>query len=484
MFAPDSVALRLFVRGGMKPSYPPELEGGIRRFLDERGQDLDRWIFAVRTIFAVGLVGFLSIDAFQAGRPTTLVVTVLAGYVVVNLLAWTIVGGRTTLARWLYMGIDVTIVVVARHLLPVELVVDPNLAMVGVFTLHLLTYAIYGDPCLTLALAGAALTATGGTVAADMVAALVPDHGVSVSEPLRIVLLIGYLAAFCLLTIGLSRRLRCHAVEHGLELVTRLQATMTTAVERNRREKIQELNRLKRDFISVLSHELRTPLTPLRSSLDMMRSGGDGALSESDLLEIALDSTEQLQRLVLDYTQLAELLTVKEAALARWNVELSGFIDVLRHGSQFRRVSTSGIEGLGVAVDPKLLAAGLLALLRRAQLVSTSSTISLCGFADSSGVTLSVHDPESYIDRDLSQMLDDPFSLFSERTFVSPNTGLELILARYALQRTGGTLRVISSEYHGTTAFCTVPGEAPGLAWLDRTQIEYELESLQLYAMR
>lgn len=465
------------------PNCPPELEGGVERFMDERGRDLDRWFLAVRSIFAVGLAGFLSIDFIDVTRPTTAIMPVLAGYVAANVVAWTTVGMRTAHARWLYMAVDVAFVLVVRHLFEFRMVVDPNATMVGLFTLLLLTYTIYGDPRLTTVLAGASMTST---IAFDVLAgssAHLEAVGFT-AQPMSGLLQVAYLAAFCILAIALSRRLRRHAVEHGVELMKRLEATMTSAAERSRREKIEELNRLKRDFIAVLSHELRTPLTPLRSSLDLLVKSEDEPATRPELLDIAIESTEKLQRLVLDYTQLAELLTEKDADLARWNLEMSGFMEVLRGGSNFRRVTMAGLDGLHVAVDPKLLAAGLLALLRRAQLVSKRSTISVCGFSHSSGVTLSVHDPESYIDRDLTEILDDPFGLSSERTFVSPNTGMELILARYALQRTGGTLRVTSSEYRGTTAFCTLPGMSDRLDWLDRAQIQYELEPVLLYSVR
>lgn len=470
--------------GDPEPNYPSELAGGIRRFLVERGRDLDRWFLGARTIFAVGLVGFLSIDVMQGSWPMSLVVAILAAYVAANFVAWTTIGMRSAAVRWVYMAVDVAALLVVRHVFYFEMVVDPNATLVGFFTLFLLAYTIYGDPRLTAALAAAVLLATGGTLAADIAMApvLLPEVAVYVDEPFRSVVLVGYLAAFCVITYVLSLRLRTHVVQHGLELLKRLEATVSSSVERSRREKIEELTRLKQDFISILSHELRTPLAPLRSSLDLMQRD-DEEILRSELMDIALESTEKLQRLVLDYTQLAELLTDKEQDVVRWNFELRPFMDVLRDGSYFRNVHTAGFDGLTVCVDPKLLAAAVLALLRRARLVSSASAASLCGFAHSSGVTLSVHDPDSYIERDLSQILDDPFGHSCERTFVSENTGLELILARYALQRTGGTLRVTSSEQRGTTVYCTLPGERSGLERLDRSKIEYELESLLVYSV-
>lgn len=64
----------------------------------------------------------------------------------------------------------------------------------------------------------------------------------------------------------------------------------------------QLVERMKDEFISVVSHELRTPLTSIHGSLGMLASGLLSAESERGkrLLEIAVDSTERLVRLIND----------------------------------------------------------------------------------------------------------------------------------------------------------------------------------------
>lgn len=62
------------------------------------------------------------------------------------------------------------------------------------------------------------------------------------------------------------------------------------------------IDRMKDEFISVVSHELRTPLTSIHGSLGMLASGLLDAEPETEkrLLEIAVDSTERLVRLIND----------------------------------------------------------------------------------------------------------------------------------------------------------------------------------------
>ena len=46
-------------------------------------------------------------------------------------------------------------------------------------------------------------------------------------------------------------------------------------------KKLEKLEKLKSEFISIVSHELRTPLTTIKNSLDILMSGKTGELSEN-----------------------------------------------------------------------------------------------------------------------------------------------------------------------------------------------------------
>lgn len=461
-----------------RKSIPPEVLGDVRTFLAERHAQTDRWFFMVRMAVGLLLVGYLALDAFTPASTGPAKMLLVLGYLLANLGVWFMGGPGFSHARWIYAGLDFAFLLCPRHLFQFEALVDPNATMVGLFTLLLIAYTVYSDPALSRALALATLVATVFTLGYDILRDAAPPYGLYRSYPLRIFLLLTYLGSFCLVTVLLARRLREQVLNYGVELQKRMHASMTTAVERTRREKLEELNRLKHNFIAVLSHELRTPIAPLRSSLELVRAEATQDAERVELLNIAMESACKLQRLVQDYTQLAELLTTEHSGLLRWNIRVASLVSVLSESLERHQVQMEGLGPLVVSADPRLLGGALLALLRRADLVTkTDVPIHIRGHHESGSVILSVHDPDSFLEQDVAQSLDDPFQYSSERTFFSANTGIELILAQHSIQRLGGKLHIESMPDQGTTVSCILPGRQHGIQWLNDSQIRYELEA-------
>ncbi len=78
---------------------------------------------------------------------------------------------------------------------------------------------------------------------------------------------------------------------------------------RDQAERLEELDRLRADFISSASHDLRTPLTAARAGLGMLEAGASNRLplDERELLEDARLNVERLGLLIDDllaYNQL------------------------------------------------------------------------------------------------------------------------------------------------------------------------------------
>jgi len=69
----------------------------------------------------------------------------------------------------------------------------------------------------------------------------------------------------------------------------------------------REVDRLKSEFVSVVSHELRTPLTSIYGSLGLLSSGLLGSEKGKRMLEIAVNNTDRLIRLLNDILDIEKL---------------------------------------------------------------------------------------------------------------------------------------------------------------------------------
>ena len=73
--------------------------------------------------------------------------------------------------------------------------------------------------------------------------------------------------------------------------------------------KLEKLERLKSEFISIVSHELRTPLTAIKNSLDILISGNCGELNEagSKFLSMAQRNVQRLSGIINDLLDLSKI---------------------------------------------------------------------------------------------------------------------------------------------------------------------------------
>ncbi len=73
--------------------------------------------------------------------------------------------------------------------------------------------------------------------------------------------------------------------------------------------KLEKLERLKSEFISIVSHELRTPLTAIKNSLDILSCGKCGEINESGIkfLSMAQRNVERLSGIINDLLDLSKI---------------------------------------------------------------------------------------------------------------------------------------------------------------------------------
>ena len=78
---------------------------------------------------------------------------------------------------------------------------------------------------------------------------------------------------------------------------------------KNESLRLQELNQLKDEFISLVWHELRTPMTGIHGYLSMIKDGDTGEISEQtrNFLNIVINESQRLIEMVNDMLDIAKL---------------------------------------------------------------------------------------------------------------------------------------------------------------------------------
>ena len=141
--------LRLFlVQEPMEP-LPSEVNKDLGLFLLERRAYTDSWFFLLRVAIAIGIIGYLAIDAVKNGRGQVEAVLWVTGYVFGNIAVHVLSNNGFQYARWGYAGLDFLVIMLLRHHFQSDALLDPNATMIGLLSLLLIAYVHYSDVRLT-----------------------------------------------------------------------------------------------------------------------------------------------------------------------------------------------------------------------------------------------------------------------------------------------------------------------------------------------
>ncbi|HEX8407903.1 MAG TPA: ATP-binding protein [Thermoanaerobaculia bacterium] len=236
------------------------------------------------------------------------------------------------------------------------------------------------------------------------------------------------------------------------------------------RRKVEDLSRLKDEFLSIASHELRTPVTSIKGYTQlakMLIKEGDLNTSE-EYLDIALDQIDRMSRLILELLDVSRIETGR-LEIRRENIAWSNFVrDVVhRHHTAVsdRRFHVSvPDDGKIVTGDRDRLEQVLGNLLENAVKYSP----------DGSDVTVIVDDRGDSLvtavcDRGIGIPADELGQVFERfhrgRQVSSTNyggLGLGLYITKQIIERHGGSIWVESKEGQGTTFYFSLPAAEVG----------------------
>jgi PAS domain S-box-containing protein len=231
------------------------------------------------------------------------------------------------------------------------------------------------------------------------------------------------------------------------------------------RHKLEDLSRLKDEFLSIASHELRTPVTSIKgyTQLAKMLIRENDLNTSEEYLDIALDQIDRMSRLILELLDVSRIETGR-LEIRREPIPWAHFVrDVVhRHHTAVsdRRFHVSIPDDNRVVTgDRDRLEQVLGNLLENAVKYSP----------DGSDVTVTVDDKDdafvtAVCDRGIGIPADElaqVFERFHRGRHVSSTNygglGLGLYITKQIVERHGGTIWVESREGQGTTFYFSLP---------------------------
>jgi signal transduction histidine kinase len=237
-------------------------------------------------------------------------------------------------------------------------------------------------------------------------------------------------------------------------------------------QKVQEANRLKTEFVTVVTHELRSPLTSIAGYVDLLleEEGHEGAETRGTYLHIVKRNADRLLELINDLLDIARLEAGK-LELKRVPLDLDGLI------REVSGVLRPQIEGKGqhlrldlgaplpvVTGDPERLTQILLNLVSNAhKYTPPEGSITVATRVERTGVCIAVQDTGIGLSSEEQQQLFTKFFRAQHPLArETGGTGLGLAIARALAELHGGTITVVSTPGQGSTFNITLPA-APAL---------------------
>ncbi len=295
--------------------------------------------------------------------------------------------------------------------------------------------------------------AIGGASARIMVASTVKEDALSVDEVMSM----------------LDEASQVIAYSHELE--QKSQALIAATAElRAANERLQELDRLKDDFVSTVTHELRTPLTSIRAFSEILHDNPELEPAERQrFLQIVIHESERLTRLINQVLDLAKL----ESGRAEWQV---GEVDLkaVAEDSVNATGQLFGAKNVGlelklagtvppVVADHDRVVQVLINLLSNAVKFVAADTgrVVVDVRGDAGDVVVRVTDNGPGISRENQRVIFEKFRQAGDTLTGKPQgTGLGLPISRQIIEHLGGRLWVESAPGRGATFAFALPAAA------------------------
>ena len=268
------------------------------------------------------------------------------------------------------------------------------------------------------------------------------------------------------LLVGDVRTRLDRALQTAIERATQLEETRRReSLEKERAERLQEIDQVRTDFIAMVAHELQTPLASIKTQADTLLTQQHRLDQETRLALVdgIHRSAASLADLVQDFAAVNRIEN-NQFSYHFEPLDLGEFIkDVVEHFSADPRRYPMRVRlepGLTVRGDRRRLQQALLNLLNNAVKYSPrGGNIAVIAAPDKEGnAKVSVHDEGIGIrEEDISKLFSKFGRLFDKRAINIGGSGLGLFITREIITAHGGQMQVESQWGKGSTFSFLLP---------------------------
>jgi len=254
-------------------------------------------------------------------------------------------------------------------------------------------------------------------------------------------------------------------------------------LERQNVIRLQELEQLKSDFLSVVSHELRTPLTSIKASTILMLSQPLDEISDTEakLLRNIDRNTDRLNGLVSDLLDVTKLqngrikLTLQPLNLAEVIQDVVASMRPLtdRRGQQLQVQLLTELSPL--LADRRRLEQILTNLISNAnRYTQQGGEIRVIVSYNQDSITVAISDNGPGIDSAEHELIFERFYRSTSSQASKTGTGLGLTIARSLVELHGGKIWVDSAPGKGSSFFFTLPAQTQASQSSERFLVGYK----------
>ncbi|MBL7069824.1 MAG: PAS domain-containing protein [Candidatus Omnitrophica bacterium] len=234
-----------------------------------------------------------------------------------------------------------------------------------------------------------------------------------------------------------------------------------------RLQMLEELNKMKSDFISVVSHELRTPLAIMKGAVELISDGTAGPVNDKQrkLLQKTKDSIRRLRGIIDELLDLSRI----EGAKLKLQYSLIDLKKLLEESSEF---FTRSARGKGITLE-YLMPQGEVNIFidpERVNQVISNLIQNAIKFTEEGGrakveleiigakIRVGVIDTGAGIARENMEKLFEKFVQLDSSARVAKNgLGLGLSIAKELVEKHGGEIWVESKPGVGSRFYFTLP---------------------------